>query len=63
MQHEKAQRLQASNNGAPCDHPELDKEYMAGMQTGDYVCTSCGESFSPSEVSELRSEQAKRAKE
>ncbi len=50
MQHEKAQRLKAANNGAHCDHPAFDKEYMNGMDTGDYVCTSCGEDFTRAEV-------------
>lgn len=25
----------------PCKHPEVYKEYMGGLQTGDRVCTSC----------------------
>lgn len=28
------------------DHPEVDKEYYFGSQTGDRVCLSCGEAFS-----------------
>lgn len=25
-----------------CNHPSLEKEYIHGSQTGDYVCTQCG---------------------
>ena len=28
----------------PCQHPELDREYYLGANTGDYVCTTCGKS-------------------
>jgi hypothetical protein len=30
-------------NGGPCDHPRVVKEYHLGSDTGDYVCTRCGE--------------------
>ena len=26
----------------PCEHPEVDKEYDLGADTGDEVCTTCG---------------------
>ena len=29
----------------PCDHPRKEKERLNGMQTGDKVCTTCGEEF------------------
>ncbi|MFZ7134136.1 MAG: hypothetical protein ACOWWR_17465 [Eubacteriales bacterium] len=28
----------------PCDHPELEREYFLGADSGDYVCLICGES-------------------
>lgn len=43
MQSTRANRKKASWGDKPCDHPNLDKEYMNGMATGDYVCTTCGE--------------------
>jgi len=27
----------------PCKHKHLEKEYDLGADTGDYVCTTCGE--------------------
>ncbi|MER5815475.1 hypothetical protein [Streptomyces californicus] len=29
----------------PCDHPNTVKERLNGMQTGDKVCTTCGQEF------------------
>ena len=34
----------------PCDHPHLDEECYSGAQTGDYVCTTCGECFASCEL-------------
>lgn len=45
MQMSEIKKLKDSWGNKPCDHPELDKEYILGYQTGDYICTSCGESF------------------
>jgi hypothetical protein len=59
MQHDETERLKRQNAGAECDHDEVTKEYYFGAQTGDWVCKTCGESFSPSELSELREEQGK----
>jgi hypothetical protein len=53
MQMKKAERLskQWENKGnPPCDHPVLDKEYIEGFDTGDRVCTTCGQCFAPSEL-------------
>ena len=36
-----------------CPHPQLEKEYILGGQTGDYICTSCGKTFSPAEMDEM----------
>jgi hypothetical protein len=42
-------RWEAKGN-PPCEHPNLDKEYIEGFDTGDRVCTTCGKSFAPSEL-------------
>lgn len=50
MQMEKAAQLRKlwkAKGNPPCNHPDLDKEYYLGADTGDYVCTTCGESFAP----------------
>jgi len=46
MQMEKAARLRRlwkAKGNPPCTHSHLDKEYYLGADTGDYVCTTCGE--------------------
>ncbi len=43
MQDTKAAELRKNWGDEPCDHPHLEKEYHLGMDTGDYVCTTCGE--------------------
>ncbi len=41
--------------GSPeCDHPDLDKEYYLGAQTGDFACMRCGETFSDKEARPIR---------
>lgn len=37
----------------PCDHPTLAKERYLGSSTGDKVCTTCGEDFTPHELREM----------
>jgi hypothetical protein len=52
VQADKAKRLRddwAAKDSPPCDHPQLAKEYVLGAQTGDKVCTTCGEDFSRAE--------------
>lgn len=46
MQQKKALELRKQWGDRPCDHPTLEKEYELGSATGDYVCTTCGESRS-----------------
>ena len=46
MQAAKARELRKEWGDKPCDHPDVDKEYYLGAQTGDYVCTQCGKEFS-----------------
>ncbi len=53
MQADKAKTLRkqwASKGSPPCTHPVLDKEYMLGLDTGDKLCTTCGQCFMPSEI-------------
>jgi transposase-like protein len=38
----------------PCDHPTVRREYYLGAATGDYICSTCGESFSRQEWREMR---------
>jgi hypothetical protein len=48
MQARKAAQLQAAwakKGNPPCEHPNLDKEYTLGADTGDVVCTTCGETW------------------
>ncbi|WP_406501980.1 hypothetical protein OHA04_37730 [Streptomyces sp. NBC_01590] len=56
MQAADATRLQKQwgEKGSPsCEHPRLEKEYHLSAQTGDKVCTTCGEDFSPAELREM----------
>lgn len=46
MQMDSAIALNKRWKGKSCEHPHLEKEYHLGSQTGDYVCTTCGEAFS-----------------
>jgi hypothetical protein len=60
MQMDEAARLrkQWERAGSPaCDHPRLEKEYYLGSQTGDKVCTSCGETFTRGEWEILQAER------
>jgi hypothetical protein len=42
MQHEKALKLMKEWGNKPCNHPNVEKEYYLGTDTGDKVCTQCG---------------------
>lgn len=42
MQFDEAKELREKWGNNPCDHPHIDKEYILGSGTGDYVCTQCG---------------------
>ena len=45
MQMRKAAALRDAwvrNGNLPCDHPNLEREYDLGSDTGDHVCTTCG---------------------
>lgn len=49
MQFKEAQQLRRNWDGKPCKHPAFDREYDLGAHTGDFICTTCGEVFSPQE--------------
>lgn len=43
----KAARLRREWGDKPCDHPQIEKEYYLGSDTGDYVCIRCGRLVDP----------------
>lgn len=43
MQMKEAAELRKQWGGKHCGHPHVEREYHLGMQTGDYICTTCGE--------------------
>lgn len=47
IQMKDAEEMRKAWGNKPCDHPSFSKEYFNGMNTGDYICNQCGESFSP----------------
>jgi hypothetical protein len=52
MQMENAAKLRDEwqrKDNPPCSHPRLDKEYHLGADTGDVVCTTCGETWWPND--------------
>lgn len=53
MQAKKAANLRRAWGEKPCEHPAFEKEYILGSQTGDYICTHCGECFSPADRAAL----------
>ena len=56
MQDEEGKRLRYlwdKKGNPPCEHPQLDKEYHKGGDSGDRICTTCGKWFTPSEVEEI----------
>ena len=38
-------RAWEAKGNQPCKHPETDKEYYLGSDSGDRVCTTCGAIF------------------
>lgn len=53
MQMDKAIELRKAWGNKLCSHPNFDKEYYLGADTGDYVCTTCGCSFTKQEREKL----------
>jgi methionyl-tRNA synthetase len=46
-----------------CDHPNVIREVCGMQKSGDHVCTSCGETFTPEEMKERREAAGKRPPE
>ncbi len=44
LQSKEAEALRKAWGDKPCKHPNLEKEYYLGADTGDWVCTICGRS-------------------
>jgi hypothetical protein len=54
MRMKKAQRLRTAWRNKPCNHPDYDRENYRGADTGDKVCTQCGQELSDEEVEKIR---------
>jgi hypothetical protein len=53
MQSSDAKRKRDSWGDKPCKHSNFVKEYILGSQTGDYICTTCGQAFDRNEVDQI----------
>jgi len=42
MDIKKADFIKKQWGNKPCKHPQLEKEYIMGSSTGDYICVQCG---------------------
>jgi hypothetical protein len=49
----RAEELRNEWGGKPCSHPHLEKEYSRGWPTGNFVCTTCGQTRSGAAEKEL----------
>ncbi|MEK7723846.1 MAG: hypothetical protein AAB336_05825 [Acidobacteriota bacterium] len=58
MQSDQANKLREKWGNKPCSHPNFEKEYCLGGDTGDYACTTCGESITRDKYQELRAERS-----
>jgi hypothetical protein len=58
MQRKKATALKQEWGDKPCTHPAFAKEYDLGERTGNYVCTTCGATFTFREKAELVARKA-----
>lgn len=45
IQAKRVEELRRSWGDKLCTHPDADKEYDLGGQTGDYACTTCGDTW------------------
>ncbi len=59
MDMSEAAHLQKKWAGKPCGHSSTKRETFNGVKTGDRVCTTCGECFSPDEIALARGQQGK----
>lgn len=57
MEMSEAAQLRRKHDGKKCEHYNLVRETCRGSRTGDYVCTTCGESFSPAEMERMNAEE------
>jgi hypothetical protein len=60
MQAKQAQILRDEWGDKPCNHPNYEKEYYLGANTGDKVCTQCGQVLSKDEIENIHRKQKKR---
>jgi hypothetical protein len=49
MTAEEGKMLRKAWVGDKCNHSQVDKEYINGTHTGDYICTQCGKEFTQEE--------------
>lgn len=45
MQYNRAGEIKTNWGDKPCNHPNIEKEYYLGAQTGDVMCSQCGKGF------------------
>ncbi len=57
MQADAAKRIRERWGNKPCDHPNVEKEYQFGADTGDFVCTTCGRIFTRAELGKMQTEK------
>jgi len=53
VQRKKASLLRQEWGDKACTHPAFAKEYDLGERTGNFVCTTCGKTFTFREKAEL----------
>jgi hypothetical protein len=59
MQMNDAKELSNQWGTKPCDHPNFAREYFLGANTGEYVCTQCGQAFTDKEVAVIKANRPK----
>lgn len=59
MEMKKAQGLRTAWGNKPCDHPHYDRENYLGADTGDKVCTQCGQELSDEEIDKINRKKQK----
>jgi hypothetical protein len=47
MQFDRRMTIKERWGNKPCRHPSIEKEYVHGSQTGDFICTQCGREVDP----------------
>jgi len=61
MQYKDAKRLREEWGKRVCNHPSLEKEYYLGTDTMDFICSTCGETFTKAEKEKLEEDRNKNA--